>query len=296
MKTRMRHVLFSLLAASALSAVADELPTLPPLNPEPGTQQLPGKIVWADLFTSDIDAARDFYTSLFGWQWREIADKPVPYGIFSHEGVDVAGLVEWEPSQPQRPYGRWLFYASTPNVDEAVTVTLARGGTVLSPARDVAGRGRFAIVSDPEELPFGFIDSSSGDPADYRARHGDWIWFNLFSRAAEQASEFYRLTAGYVLQPDTTRSDLFDIVLSSQGHARAGIKLIPPVGGNAPAWVGFVRVPDADAAVRRATELGGEVLFTPPADDIPMALLRGPNGAIFGVLEWAYEADGESAP
>ena len=290
-----RLLLLFTLALGSLTAAAAEPPPLPPLNPEPGARQLPGKIVWADLFTSDVAAARAFYAELFGWEWREVTDDPVPYGIFSLDGVDVAGLVAWEPSQPQRPYGRWLFYASTPNVDGAVQATLARGGNVMSPARDVPDRGRFAIVSDPEDVPFGFIDSSSGDPGDYRARHGDWIWFNLYSRAAQAASEYYRLAVGYTLTPDTSRSDLFDIVLSASGHARAGIKLMPPVGANAPSWLGFIRVADANATAEQAVALGGEVVYTPYDGDIAMAVLRGPGGGLFGVLEWDYD-DAEAAP
>jgi uncharacterized protein len=41
------------------------------------TSHPPGTISWSDLGTSDPEAAKIFYTSLFGW---EPDDRPIPQG------------------------------------------------------------------------------------------------------------------------------------------------------------------------------------------------------------------------
>ena len=41
--------------------------TLPPLNAPPTSLRIPGKLIWADLFTTDPEAATKFYCGVFGW-------------------------------------------------------------------------------------------------------------------------------------------------------------------------------------------------------------------------------------
>ena len=35
------------------------------------TQHAPGTFCWAELGTTDQDSAKKFYTSLFGWQYKD---------------------------------------------------------------------------------------------------------------------------------------------------------------------------------------------------------------------------------
>ncbi|MEP6540345.1 MAG: VOC family protein, partial [Bryobacteraceae bacterium] len=49
----------------------------------------PGAFNWVELATSDQNAAKTFYTSLFGW---DVVDNPIGpsevYSIFKFQGVD----------------------------------------------------------------------------------------------------------------------------------------------------------------------------------------------------------------
>lgn len=49
----------------------------------------PGAFSWIELATSDQNAAKTFYTSLFGW---DVVDNPIGpdevYSIFKFQGVD----------------------------------------------------------------------------------------------------------------------------------------------------------------------------------------------------------------
>ena len=62
-----------LLGSAAAPGAEGELPALPALTQPPTEDRLPGKFVWADLFTSEFDAARQFYADTFGWEWRPVS-------------------------------------------------------------------------------------------------------------------------------------------------------------------------------------------------------------------------------
>jgi len=65
-------------------------------------------------------------------------------------------------------------------------------------------RGEQAVFTDAEGAMFGVVKSSSGDPEDFLADPGDWIWIQLLSRDAKKASKFYRAVGGYDIVENTT--------------------------------------------------------------------------------------------
>ena len=88
-------------------------------------------------------------------------------------------------------------------------------------------RGEQAVFADPEGALFGVVKSSAGDPEDFLAEPGDWIWIQLLSRNAGKAAEFYRKVAGYEVIENAASNRVSDYVLSSKGYARATVRTIP---------------------------------------------------------------------
>src|SRR5918992_246924 len=78
----------------------------------------PGTFCWADLGTTDADAAKAFYTRVFGW---EAVDSPVgddgTYTTFKLEGRDVAALYEMGEQQRSSLMPHWSSYVSVEDVD-----------------------------------------------------------------------------------------------------------------------------------------------------------------------------------
>jgi predicted enzyme related to lactoylglutathione lyase len=290
-----------LLGAGAHAAIASErdLPPLPPLNDPATDTRLPGKFIWADIFTSDVSGARRFYAEMFGWEWRWISENPDhPYGMFYLDGVAVAGVAHREAPDEDKAYGRWVYYIATGNVAEAVLAATDRGGRTLMARHSVARRGDFAILADPEGAPFGVMHSSSGDPPDFRAEIGEWIWISLFSRDAAEASKFYGSLFGYHVREPKSRPDVLELVLEASGHARAGIGQLSPESESKPTWLGFVRVEDLGAALEKASAAGGEVLYAPQDDGLEgeLAIIADPFGAPVGLLKWTFEEEAEAEP
>ena len=134
------------------------------------------------------------------------------------------------------------------------------------------------------------MKSASGDPPDFRADPGDWIWIQLLSRDAKKASGFYRAVAGYDVVENTSPNHLSDYVLTSEGFARATIRTIPPGHEKVqPNWLPFVRVNNLAESLALGRQLGGKVLLEPRAELLKnrVAVLSDPTGAAIGLMEWS---------
>jgi predicted enzyme related to lactoylglutathione lyase len=290
----MRLLGWILLAQLALStaglAQQGTMPPLPPISAPPTGEHLPGKFVWADLFSSDVEKSRRFYEQVFGWEWQEIKPPPQPYGIFYLDGLPVAGLAHREAPDGGSIYGRWVHYISVANVGATEIAVEQRGGSSLLKHRSFEERGDFAILSDLESAPFGVMRSSSGDPGDYRAEPGEWIWHELFTHDLRKAIGFYTGLFGYESEKDEALSEILDYLLTSQGYLRAGIGSLPPDSDTAPTWLGYVRVKDIDVALKRVSAQGGKIVLEPRADiaDGSLAIITDPTGASIGLLQWEY--------
>jgi predicted enzyme related to lactoylglutathione lyase len=272
----------------AAAGVAAATPTLPPLTTAEGSPRLPGKFVWADLVTDDVAAARKFYGGLFGWTFQDLGG----YTICANDERPLCGM--FQRSRPTngdaRP--RWFGFISVPNVARAERAVKAAGGRVVAERRKMPGRGEQAVFADPEGALFGVVKSSAGDPEDFLADPGDWVWIQLMSRDAHKAAEFYQSVAGYEVMENTASNRLSDYVLARGGFARAVVRTIP--AGNEqprPTWLLFVRVKDIGESVAKAKELGGRVLVEPDPGrfDGKVAVVADPTGAAIGLLEWSPE-------
>jgi uncharacterized protein len=285
-------------AAGAAESAARSMPPLPALTDPATNVHLPGKFVWADYFTSDVEAARTFYAALFGWQWREIsADPEHRYGIFYLDGEAVAGVAYRPAPDSKRRYGRWIYYVSVADVAASVRAVEARGGRTLLTPRSYTDRGQFAVVADAEAAPFGVMRSTSGDPLDYQAGIGEWFWFGLFATDAPGAAKFYGALFGYDVHEPEPEYDVLDYVLARDGYARAGIRQLAADTQSHPSWVAYARVDDVARVAAAANGLGATTLWgdDPAILNGDMAVLADPLGAPFGVMRWTYEDDDQSA-
>lgn len=251
--------------------------------------QIPGKFVRADLLTNDLPAVKAFYGSLFGWQFTEHSDR---VAIIADER-ELGSIFQRDlpPDDVRKP--RWIAYMSVPDVDAAQQIINQHGGTILLVPRDVAGLGKLAVSSDAEGAVFGTIRLTDGDPEDYLAEPGEWIWIQLLSRDAVKAGEFYARLAPYELFDDSAGASSGSYLLASDGYARAALKTIPADRTELkPAWLPFVRVANIVEATGRVQQLGGKVLVQPRPEvfDGKVAVIADPTGATLGILEWQYEA------
>jgi len=264
---------------------AADAPTLPPLTTISGSPRLPGKFVWADLVTDDALAAQKFYTALFGWKFYDYGG----YLIGRNDDRPMCGMFQRPRPADPNAKPRWFGYISVGNVARAEQAVTKAGGKVLAAPKKMPERGEQAVFADAEGAMFGVVKSSAGDPEDFLADPGDWIWIQLLSRDGQKAAEFYRQVGGYEIIANTPTNKLSDYVLTSEGYARATIRTIRSDDKKVlPTWLPFVRVKNVGESVALTKQLGGKVWIEPKPDlfDGKVAVIEDPTGAAIGILEW----------
>src|SRR5215470_5485085 len=124
----------------------------------PGAQLVnePGTWSWNELITTDVDGAKAFYGSVFGWGSETHGDGPGAYTEWTVGGRSIGGMMEKPPTMPDEMPSHWGVYFSVADVDDAVARVEALGGSVIMPPFEVEP-GRMAVVMDPGGAPFNVI-------------------------------------------------------------------------------------------------------------------------------------------
>jgi predicted enzyme related to lactoylglutathione lyase len=261
---------------------------LPPLSDVPNAH-LPGKVVWADLVTPDLATAEAFYSGLFAWTFRDIHTGDTDYAVAIADGRPVAGIVQRPIPAGEHRQSNWLTFIAVADADRAAQLAVEGGARELAKPTTYPGRGRQAVFAGPDGAVFAILASATGDPGDYLAEPGEWIWSALLTSNPDVAAKFYQSVFGYDVFDLPSDDGLEHVVLSSEDYARAGINSLPKDARRRLAhWLNFVRVADTDAAAQKAVSLGGRVLVEPRVDRHggKIALLADPSGAPFGIMEW----------
>ncbi len=182
-----RSLSLLIVSVSSLHAASFELP---PLNSPPSNEHHVGKVVWADLVTPNLGNAEKFYGGLFGWTFQSIHAGDTDYVVALEDGHPVAGLVEKPIPVTERRQSAWLTFIAVRDVDAVKRTAVAQKGKVLADSVTYAMRGRQAVLADPEGAVFAILASSSGDPPDYLAAPGEWIWSSLHVKNPETEAAF----------------------------------------------------------------------------------------------------------
>ncbi len=281
-------------AAAAIAAPFE----LPPLVQPATTELHPGKVVWADLVTPDLEGAKTFYSGMFGWTFRDVSSGEKDFSVASLDGRPVGGIVQRAVPKDKPRQPAWLTFIAVGDVGEAERVAVAKGGKVLSRIHEYPQRGRQEILADPQGAVFAVLQSSSGDPPDVLAEPGDWIWSSLITSDANAASAFYQDVFGYDVFDLASADGRDHLLLATDGYARATVNSLPAdPGKRRPHWLNFIRVVSAKDSAAKAVTLGGTVLCEPHADRHggTVAVVADPSGAPFGLLEWP-DSEGKEAP
>jgi predicted enzyme related to lactoylglutathione lyase len=247
------------------------------------SEPLVGKVVWNDLITEDLEAARQFYGGLFGWTFdRSTTPDGGPYLLARSGRIYVAGMVQLQSHPVGTTESRWLPYVSVADVDGSVATAAASGATVAIPARNVP-MGRVAVIVDREGAVIGLARSRIGDPDDTTTASaaGRIVWTELLANDPASATKFYVAVVGYVARVVERSGGGQYTFLTHQDRDRAGI-LKNPSNRAAPVWLTYIGVDDPLMAAKRAETLGGQVILWPSAQlrQGTMAVITDSTGAL----------------
>jgi uncharacterized protein len=243
---------------------------------------------WIDLTTTDLDAAREFYSNLFGWTTR-ITQEPEAQGytLFLKDGKQVAGAgPAMAPDQPPS----WTMYVATDDIQAVTAKVEGAGGKVIMPPMDVLDEGRIAAFIDTTGAVFGSWQPGRNPGGEVFNEPGCYTWSELTTREPETGKEFYRHVFGWTAEDQRVgpNGNIGHSTFRLNGVRAAGV--MPMVGDRWPAdlpshWMNYVAVADTDATVAKAKQLGGSV-GVEPTDIAPgrFAIIGDPQGAHLSVI------------
>lgn len=251
----------------------------------------PGTFCWIELATTDQDAAKKFYTELFGWS---VTDNPMGenmvYTMLKKDGKEVGALYKMMPDmQSMGIPPHWMSYASTDNADQSVATAISLGGEIMQEPFDVYDFGRMAVIKDPTGAVFSVWQAKQHKGASLVNAPGSLCWNELMTTDSDKAGDFYAGLFGWGKDVQNFGPMQYTM-FTNGGRPTAGMLQITPEMGNIPPnWLAYFAIDDCDATVQKASDLGANVMK--PADDIPgigrFAILTDPQGAAFAIIALA---------
>jgi uncharacterized protein len=128
-----------------------------------GVVNQPGGLAWEDLRSPDPDAARAFYSAVFGYHTQPMAEAGPDYHLFTlaNEQTPLGGIGAM--SGMDGP-AHWSVYFGVTDTPATVAAAEKAGGSVVSPAFDTP-YGTMAGLADPAGGSFWIVESTEDDPA-----------------------------------------------------------------------------------------------------------------------------------
>ena len=266
---------------------------------------IPGVPCWVDTSQPEPEAAVDFYSRLFGWEFEDVMPPASEgkYFVGRLRGGDVAAVGSVPEAAP--PMAMWNSYIWVESADEAASAVRDAGGSVLMEPFDVMDAGRMAVFADPEGAAFCVWQAKQHRGAQVVNENGSLNFNGLATRDIEGAKSFYGSVFGWTTlalggdaafwtlpgygdhleqdNPDLRKQMAEADAPKGFEDVVAGINPIPDDQPDTPAhWNVTFAVDDADATAARATELGGTVLVPPfDAPWVRMTIINDPQGATF---------------
>lgn len=113
-------------------------------------------LVWFEIPADDVERAKKFYRSLFGWKIAPFPGVPGP-GVQDYQHIDTGGP-DASPDgglmKRMHPQQAITQYVSVPSVTKSMAKVEKLGGTVCVPKTAVPQMGYFAICQDTEGNTF----------------------------------------------------------------------------------------------------------------------------------------------
>ena len=108
-----------------------------------------GAFSWSELMTSDPEAAKKFYSELFGWKTDDMPMGDMTYTVLKAGDKEIGGIMPIpEKAKGMPPY--WGMYVTVDDVDATAKKAEELGAKTIVPLTDIPEVGRFFAFQDPQ--------------------------------------------------------------------------------------------------------------------------------------------------
>lgn len=245
-----------------------------------------GRFVWYDLMTTDLEAAKSFYTKVIGWgtmRW----DGPMVYEMWTRAPNAPLGGLMALPDEVKATGAppHWLAYVSTPDCSATARKAVDLGGTVLKEPTEIPDTGLFAVLQDQQGVTFAIYQSKTGAPEDAPPEVKQFSWHELATTDWEAAFDFYATLFNWSKTEDMDMGEAGTYRMYGFGQWPLGGMFNKTKEMPVPGWLYYIKVPDVNATIETVKSEGGTVVNGPmevPGGDM-IAQCLDPQGAMFAV-------------
>ncbi|MBL8137596.1 MAG: VOC family protein [Acidobacteria bacterium] len=247
-----------------------------------------GRPLWFELATTDVAAARNFYTHVVGWSVKDSEGLGMPYSEWLRaDGTPVGGLMALpDELKAEGVPPHWMVYVGVDDLDARAATVERLGGGALTPVIEVPTVGRLQTMRDPDGAAFSLYAPESEPGPETAPAPGDLAWLELHTSDPAAGLAFYTTLFGW--QPteamDMGPMGTYQMFGRGAAHSIGGV-MRKPAGITMPsAWLLYVKVPDVVQAADRVRASGGTIVNGPadvPGGQVVMGV--DPQGAAFAL-------------
>jgi predicted enzyme related to lactoylglutathione lyase len=250
-----------------------------------------GNFVWLELATSDQSAAKNFYSSLFGWETKDSPMGPdAVYTMFRLNDRDVAGGFQLSAEERRIP-PHWQLYVAVENADASASRAAELGAKLVHAGMDIPNVGRMAVLQDPTGAMLSVFQPGQHRGMGIVGEAGAFCWADLLTRDRTAATHFYGslFVWEFTLGKDKDPSGYL--------HIRNGEPYIGGIPGpgtlpphTPPHWLAYIQVLDCASVTARAESLSAKILVPPSTveNQLHFSVLADPQGAAFALFQPAH--------
>ncbi len=250
---------------------------------------------FVDTLTADVQAAKDFYGEIFGWEFAGPGampgDPPGEYFVARVDGDDVAGVGTRPAQSADEAPPAWNTHVAVDSVDATVARATAAGATVLVEPFDAPPAGRMAVIAHPAGGALSLWQAGDRAGATRVNAPSAWAMSLLTTPDPEAAKTFLGELFGWEAEEFGPSLWLFRLSGYVGGEPEQPVPrdvvAAMTAGESSPAaWNVDFWIEDADAAAAAAPGLGGAVIAEPFEEAMfRRAVLAAPDGATFSVSQ-----------
>jgi predicted enzyme related to lactoylglutathione lyase len=250
-----------------------------------------GVFCWIDLMAHDMEAAKRFYSQLFGWEMTP-TDENMHYSNAMQGGEMIAGIGGMPPDmKSQGVPPMWNSYAWTDDAAKVEAAARENGAKIIAPTMQVAEYGSMMCFMDPGGAPVGVWQPGTHRGAGIVNKPNSLCWNELVTRDVEGCKSFYAKVLGWTYEAMPMGDFDYEVVKVGE---RSNGGIMPMSGemweGIPSHWMVYFAVADTDAIARKCEQLGGKIMVPPTDMQVGrFAVLQDAQGAVFSVLKLAEQ-------
>lgn len=247
-----------------------------------------GSPCWADAMFSDLEGAKRFYGDLLGWTFAESSTEYGNYTEAYAGGKAVAAVVPPMPGQEgQEGLSQWCLYFAAEDAAATAARIREHGGEVLMEPMQVGDFGTMCLARDPGGVVFGVWQAGTHEGFQAMAEPGAYVWAEVFTREPEKSDAFFPAVFSY-RQKDMEDGEMdFRVYDLGERSVLGRMRMTDDFPPEMPPYINvYFTVEDCDAAVAKATELGGVLRFGPMTTPFGrFAAISDPQGANLSLID-----------